>query len=185
MHRRYFKHIVIFLAMCFLLSNSTFAGTGGLKIDAGIRVQKTVYFYYENGFTIHISKKEVFDKKLFLNFSYVSSRIGTAISSNALKQDNYLFSAGWNFRPEKTIQPMARITTGFFHCNYGSDIFSDLPDKSIILCLEPSVRFRLPMSIYGEAGFGYHFIKGNGSTVPGSLFPLFFQFSLTYLIFGK
>ena len=185
MQERYFYHFVISLLILFPFFNKAFAENGGFSFDAGIRAEKTVYFYYENGLTIHLSKREVFDNKLFLNFSYVSSRIGTAIKSNALKQDNYLISAGWNFRPDKLIQPMARITTGFFHCDYGSDIFSDLPNKSIILCIEPSVRFRLPASLFAEAGIGYHFISGNGSTIPGSLFPLFFQLSLTYLISGK
>jgi len=171
--------LLCLLALMSLCNNAS-AQSAGIHLDAGLRIQKTINLYSESGINIHLSKKEILNNRLFLNFAYVTSRIGSAWHSNAIVQDNYLISAGWLFRPEKTVQPILRLTSGWFHCDYGNDLFDNLPESSALFCFEPAVRFKLPYTCIAETGLGYHFITGNGSSVPGTLYPLFLQFSISY-----
>ena len=66
------------------------------KLYVGILLQKSYGAYYENGLSVLYSPVWQNDK-LFLGFDYVTSRLGSAISSNALKVDNYIFSASYLF----------------------------------------------------------------------------------------
>src|SRR5579863_1559960 len=102
-------------------------------LDAGIRLQQTVNLYNENGIALAYSNKTLFPDRLYLGFSYVSSRLGTAFASNAIKQDNYLVSAAWYFRQNHVIRPFVRLNAGYFSADYGEAIFDVLPRSSPLL----------------------------------------------------
>jgi hypothetical protein len=121
-------------------------------------------------------------KKLHLKLSYVSSRIGSALNSNAVKQDNYLIGLDWRFRAEKNFQIFTGVNSGYFHADMEDPIFDVLPHNSIMFSAEAGVyyKFKFPMALSCSAG--YNMINGNGIDRPGTLFPLFYQLSAFYLI---
>lgn len=86
------------------------------KVDIGIRFQKTVDLYYENGITGQYN----FSKKVVFGASYITSRLGSAINSNAIKQDNFFISGAYRFRPNKMLQPFTRLNIGYFTADYES-----------------------------------------------------------------
>lgn len=153
-------------------------------LDVGIRVQKAVNLYYENGFTIQYSSEALAEERVYFGLSYVSSRFGTAMGSNALKQDNFLFSTSYFFRPEKLIRPMLRANIGYFSAPL-EPVFDDLPQSSMLLsseaglCIDP----RIPLKITISAG--YNFITGDGLSGPGTLYPAFIQTSLSWDVLFK
>lgn len=70
-----------------------------LKI--GIRMQKAQKLYWENGFAIDFTSPKIANNRLHLGFSYVTTRLGSAMGTNAIKQDNFLFNLGYYFRHQK------------------------------------------------------------------------------------
>ena len=153
-------------------------------MDVGIRVQKTVNLYYENGISLQYSSESLASERLYFGLSYVSSRLGTALGSNAIQQDNFLFSTSFFFRPKHLIRPIVRANIGYFKAAL-DPVFDDLPQSSLLLspeagiCLDP----RLPLKI--TSSIGYNLLTGDGMSRPGTLYPVFLQTSLSWDVFHK
>jgi hypothetical protein len=177
------KNILFFFFMIGYSANCAFSQSRVL--DVGARFQKTVNLYLENGITAEYSDNSLLSKRLYLGFSYISSRFGTAIGTNALKQDNFLLSASWYARPERLLRPLARANIGYFIADYEADIFKDLPNNSMLLSMEGGIGldFKSPMKI--AISLGYNLITGDGVKGPGTIYPVYLQTSATWDIFDK
>jgi len=179
----YLLKILCFLGFCIILTPQKIAGQeSNREFTAGIRLQKTHNLYFENGITADYTCAKLWDKRIHLGFSYVTSRLGTAFHSNALKQDNYLGTLQFNFRRKKILSPIVKLNTGYFYVDLENPIFSDLPHTSALLSIEGGILINLKLPIRIALTFGYNFITGNGLSGPGTLFPLFYQLSISYKI---
>jgi hypothetical protein len=154
-------------------------------LDIGARFQKTVNLYLENGITAQYSCSSLFSERLYLGFSYFSSRLGTALGTNALKQDNILLSASWLTRPNRLLRPMARANIGYFTADYESDLFQDLPNNSMLLSAEGGLSFNFKSPIKMSMSLGYNLITGDGIKGPGTIYPVYIQTSVTWNILHK
>lgn len=157
----------------------------GAVLDLGIRAQKTIGLYTENGITAQFAHTKLANQRLYVGLTYVTSRLGTALHSNAIKQDNYLASVMYLFRPSWLIRPLVRLNAGYFRADYGSELFRDLPQSSLLaspeigLCVCP----RFPLKL--NASVGYNLLTGDGVNGPGTLYPVFVQTSLTWNVLQK
>jgi hypothetical protein len=142
--------------------------------EAGLRFQKTVDLYYENG----ISGQYHLTNHILLGASYLSSRLGSAIGSNAIKQDNFLFSGAWLFRPQKPLKPFLRANLGYFKADYESDTFKDLSNTSAIASLDAGLAYSSKSPLRLHFSLGYNVITGNGAKGAGTLYPVFYQTSI-------
>ena len=124
-------------------------------------------------------------RRLYLGASYVTSRLGTALNSNAIKQDNFLATVSYYFRPTWLIQPVAKASVGYFNADYGSDLFNGLPQTSLLASPELGLCYcpNFPLKI--NASVGYNVITGDGLSGPGTLYPVFVQTSITWNILKK
>ena len=175
----FFQHPV---QICILLS-LTFGTTGfsqERELDIGVRFQKSINLYYENGLTVQYSDERLLSKRLFLGLSYVSSRFGTAMGTNAIKQDNYFISGTYMFRPQRSLQPFIRLNTGYFTANYEDPDFEVLPNNSFLISPETGLSYRFSFPLKVGVSFGYNLITGDGMEGPGTLYPLFVQTSITW-----
>jgi hypothetical protein len=154
----------------------------GASLDAGMRFQKTLNLYYENGLTVQYRTPRLLKNRLQLGLTHISSRLGSAIGSNAIKQDNLFVSGAYLFRVKRTVQPFLRLNAGWFRADYESDMFEDLTTTSPLVSTELGLQVPTKYRINAGASVGYNFITGDGSDSPGTLFPLFYQLSLTYAI---
>lgn len=154
-------------------------------LDVGVRLQKTINLYYENGITVQYSDDRLLDSQLFFGISYVTSRLGSASRSHAIKQDNFLLSSTYYFRPLMLIQPFVRVNTGFFIADYEYPVFDVLPNTSILLSPEAGVSLNTNLPLKIGVGLGYNLITGDGVSGPGTLYPLFIQTSVTWNILEK
>lgn len=154
----------------------------GAVLDIGFRLQKSIHLYAENGITLQYTHPKLLSSRLYIGLSYVSSRLGTAFHSNAIKQDNYLVSASYFFRPKWLIQPVLKANVGYFASHFGSVIFDELPRTSLLASPEMGLCYcpRFPLKI--NASVGYNLITGNGLSGPGTLYPVFVQTSITWNI---
>lgn len=158
----------------------------GAVLDVGIRLQKSIGLYAENGVTVQYTNPKLASNRLYVGVSYVTSRLGTAlVSSNAIKQDNVLLSASYYFRPTRLIRPVIKANAGYFAANYGSEIFNDLPKTSLLASPEFGLSYcpNFPLKI--NASFGVNLFTGNGVTGPGTLYPVFVQTSITWNVLKK
>jgi hypothetical protein len=155
------------------------------ELKGGIRIQKAQKLYWENGFAFDITSPRIADQSIHFGVSYVTSRLGSATGSNAIKQDNFLINSGYHFRHKKELQPFTCLNLGYFHADYEDAIFDVLPNNSFLLSLDAglSYEFKAPLTINLSAG--YNLISGKGSSGPGTLFPVFYQMSIYYTIFKK
>jgi hypothetical protein len=152
-------------------------------LDAGVRLQQTVNLYNENGIALSYSNKNILPDRLYFGFSYATSRVGTAFNSYAIKQDNYLVSAAWYFRQGHVVRPFARLNTGYFSADYGEAIFNVLPRSSALLSSDFGLCFQTGLPLKISTSLGYNFITGNGLSGPGTLYPVFYQLTLSWNIF--
>ncbi|HEY0056069.1 MAG TPA: hypothetical protein VGB63_11980 [Pedobacter sp.] len=161
-----------------LLFSSATAFCQTHSIDAGIRLQKSVGLYYENGITAQYN----FNKRWTGGISYVSSRLGSALGTNALKQDNFIISGGYHFRPSKSLKPFLRFNTGYFSADYESEIFETLPNSSLLASLDAGLAYQFKSPLKINFSVGYNAISGDGLDSPGTLYPVFLQSSITWNI---
>ncbi len=179
-HRNIKYLLLLFFAVVFC--HSPKAQDTEHELNGGLKVQKAVHLYWENGFTVDYTNNHLWQKRVRLGFSYCTSRVGTAFHSNAIKQDNYLVSAALNFRNQQLFQPIVKLNTGFFYSDMEEEIFNVLPHKSALLSFEAGVAIKPKYPVKLMASFGYNFITGDGISGPGTLYPLYYQLSLLYVL---
>ncbi|MFD2201391.1 hypothetical protein [Shivajiella indica] len=181
--REKIKYLVI-LAVFFALNPVVSNGQESV-LDVGIRFQKTVNFYWENGVSIQYSHRNLKPDRLYFGFSYVTSRLGTAINSNAIKQDNFLFNTSWYFRPQHTFRPIVRLNFGYFLADYEEPVFDVLDNTSFLLSPELGAVFESKAPFKVMITLGYNLVTGNGNQGAGTVYPLFVQSTLSWSIFKK
>jgi hypothetical protein len=181
------KQFVVFLFMtsviCFQGQNQEIKNDFLGEFKVGFRIQKTQKLYWENGLTVDFTSAKILKSRLHLGVSYVSSRFGSAMGTNAIKQDNFLVSAGYFFRHQKKLQPFTRFNTGFFSADYESEIFDVLPNTALLLSVDAGFSYQFNAPITLQISTGYNINTGTGSNGPGTLFPVFYQLSLYYTLF--
>jgi len=179
------KRFLVTGLVAWLTATVAFGQANNAVLDVGIRLQKTVNLYTENGFTAQYTNRALAHQRLYFGLSYVTSRLGTALNSNAIKQDNVLVTASYYFLPNRLIRPLVRVNAGYFKADLGSPIFADLPNSSplaspeIGLCICPKGGLKVSASI------GYNLITGDGVDGPGTLYPVFGQASITWNVLKK
>lgn len=181
--RAFIKLPVCVLLIMFLFSIPSIAQKK--ELDIGFRFQKSINLYYENGITLQYSDERLLSNRLFIGLSFVSSRLGTAMSSNAIKQDNFLISGTWMFRPQRSFQPFLRLNTGYFVADYEDPVFEMLPNSSILISPEFGLGYSFNIPLKMGVSLGYNIITGDGMDGPGTLYPLYVQTSITWNIFAK
>ena len=172
---------IVLISMVLQLHSANHGWSGELK--GGIRIQKAQKLYWENGFCFDFASPGIVDSRIHFGASYVTSRLGSAIGSNAIKQDNFLVSAGYHFRHQKQLQPFVRLSLGYFHADYEENIFNVLSNSAFLYPLDAGLvyNFNFPVSLSLSAG--YNFNAGDGTSGPGTLYPVFYQLSIFYTIF--
>ena len=173
--------LVLFVFLGWQTHASNHAWPGELK--GGLRIQKAQKLYWENGFCFDYVSPGIADSRIHFGASYVTSRLGSAIGSNAIKQDNYLISAGYYFRHQKQLQPFARLNLGYFHADYEEEIFDVLTNSAFLFPVDAGLTYNFSVPVSASLSAGYNFNAGNGTTGPGTLYPVFYQLTIFYTIF--
>lgn len=174
------KKIIIF--SCILCTIIIHAQT--LKV--GARIQKTQEMYWENGISSQYSFAKFKPNRFYIGFDYVSSRLGSAYNSNAIKQDSYIFSGSWLFNKSKPYHFLTRLNMGYFYSDLEYEIFNEIPNTSFLLAPELGFTYdfkKVPISL--NLGTGFYIITAKEGYSPGTLQPLYFHFDIHYTLFKK
>lgn len=174
------KNLLVLTVFSTIFYNSVCAQHSFL--DVGVRVQKTVNLYWENGFSVQYSNRNVKPDNLYFGFSYVTSRLGSAFNSNAIKHDYFLFNTSWYFRKQHILRPLVRLNVGYFVADYEEAIFDVLPNTSLVISPEAGLIVDTKSPLKLMAAMGYNIITGNGEQGAGTLYPLFFQTTISWAL---
>ncbi|TXD50613.1 MULTISPECIES: hypothetical protein [unclassified Polaribacter] len=153
------------------------------EFKVGIRTQKTQKLYWENDLTVNFTSPKIMNNRVHLGFSYVTTRLGSAMGTNAIKQDNFLLNMGYFFRPQKKLQPFARINTGFFYADYEAAIFDELPNTAVLFSVDAGLAYKFDAPFTVHLSVGYNLNTGTGADGPGTLYPVYYQMSIFYTLF--
>lgn len=157
------------------------------KLEAGIRIQKTHGMYWENGITAQYSFKNFKPNKFYVGASWVSSRLGTAMGTFALKQDNYLAHASWYCgKKMKPFRFYGRLGIGAFKAEEVDEMFASVPNSAFIINPEIGLNYSFkswPVVLNLGTGVNVDF-KEEGQS-PGTLQPLYYHLDLSYKIFNN
>lgn len=154
--------------------------TKNYELNAGLVFQKAQKLYWENGIGADYTSDYLLQKKIHLKAAFVTSRLGSALGSNAIKQEEYIVGADWRFFPARPYQIFAGLNTGYFQAHYDDPKFDVLPSSSMLLQFESGLVYHFNFPISVAASFGYNFISGDGVKGPGTLFPVFYQLKAYY-----
>ena len=173
--------LLVIFSFTVLLANAKSNGLNG-ELKGGVRIQKAQKLYWENGFCADYASSSIADGSIHFGASYATSRLGSAMGSNAIKQDNYLVSAAYHFRHQKQFQPFTRMNLGYFHADYEDAAFDDLPNSAFLFPIDAGLSYQFSFPLTLDLSVGYHFNAGDGTSGPGTLYPVFYQFSICYTI---
>ena len=179
---KHFLNLIIKASIICFITSSLPAQSQNQEVAIGIRLQKAIHLYWENGVNIDYTHQQLWQKRIHAGFSYCTSRWGTAWHSNAIKQDNYLLYAALHLRKGKMWQPMLKINGGYFYSDMEIEMFEVLPHQSPLASVETGLQIQYKYPIRLNLALGYNFITGNGTKGPGTLYPVFYQFTLQYVI---
>jgi len=147
-------------------------------IQAGFQAQKSIGMYTDGGFFVNVRVSDSLPISVELN--YLSTRLGSALFSNALKQDSFLANCSYYFRDSKAIKPFAGFNIGLTRIDYGSELFSALPNKAFLLSPEGGVAYSVYKNIDVYVSSGINLFTSNGTGGIGSVMLLFCQMSIGY-----
>jgi len=154
--------------------------------NVGIKFQKTHTLYWENGLSGQYSFANFKPGQFYLGVDYVTSRLGTAFNSNALKQDNLTVSVAWYLRKEKPLHITTKLNVGFFNAQLEEEIFKDLPHSALLLSPEVGLSYDFKaLPIVLNLGAGYNVNLQEEGESPGTLLPLFYSFTAYYELSKK
>jgi hypothetical protein len=173
------KCLVTFLGMI-LFVHTTESYAQQTHIELGLRSQKSFGLYLENGLVAQFSSDSIAHNRLYLGIGYISSRLGSAIGTNAIKQDNYQVWLSYYFKEGHKLQPFVSLGSGFFNADYESDDFAVLDQSSLLLSTTAGLEFTTPFRLKMNLALGYNLISGNGLDGPGTLYPVFAQLNFYY-----
>jgi hypothetical protein len=182
MRSRLFIFLFFILACGGVLKAQDSASAKPSQVFVGLRFQKAVGFYYINGLSAEFSSPKLCKQKISAGFNFVSSRLGSALASNAIAYSEVNLSAIKYFRNDRPIKPLVRLNLGYARANFGSDEFGDLPAQSFLASIEGGAAYDLKFPLRITLAGGYNIITGNGMKGLGVLFPLYAQCSLFYRI---
>lgn len=154
--------------------------TKNYELNGGVVIQKTLKLYWENGIGADYTSDFLLNKKIHLKAAYVTSVLGSAMGTNAIKQGSFTLGANWHFFHTRPLQIFAGLNTGYFAADYEEEVFDVLPHKSLMLQLEGGLTYKFNASITASLSAGYNLITGDGVNGPGTLFPLFYQLKVFY-----
>lgn len=166
---------------CALISVSFLGVAQNFKdFKVGAIIQKTQSFYWENGLGVEYQSNALLNNHLHLNMSFLTSRLGTAmLYENAIAQDQVNVGVDWHFGVRNPLQFFVGLQTGYFKTNFEEPMFDVLPQASALFAAHLGLSYDIDrFSI--KTKLGYHLINGDGFDVPGTLFPVYYQFAVFY-----
>ncbi len=170
-------HIIRYLTLFFFIISAS--NLESQELSLGLRLQQSWNMYNENGITVQFTPKDLLNEQLSIGATYVSSRFGSAINSNAILQDNIVLHSTYVFS-KSSFSPLVRLNAGYCFADYESALFDDIDASMPLLSLEAGAKYTFDIPLKVQASLGYNLITSDGSSGIGTVYPLFVQCTLLW-----
>ena len=170
-------HIIRYLTLFFFIISAS--NLESQELSLGLRLQQSWNMYNENGITVQFTPKDLLNEQLSFGATYVSSRFGSAINSNAILQDNIVLHSTYVFS-KSSFSPLVRLNAGYCFADYKSFLFDEIDSSMPLLSVEAGARYEFDIPLKVQASLGYNLITSDGSSGIGTVYPLFIQCTLLW-----
>lgn len=158
---------------------------GDYHLNSGLRFKKYAGFYWTNGVSVNASSSKISNHSVQFGFSFGSSLMGSAMTSNALSTYETELSVAKFYRTNKKVQPFLKLNFGAAFVSYGEDaeLFSGLPTAMKLCSFEPGVSIEIPKSnnhLMLQISGGYNLFYGDGYTGLGTVYPIYGLIGMNY-----
>lgn len=165
----YLLSFFIFLAFSFTLCATE------PELSLGLKFQKTHKLYYENGIIAEYSSSAFLGDKFHSGFSIITSRLGSAFNSNAIKQDIFLLHTSYSFLDKAIVNPFIKLNAGFIIADYQDPVFDNIDNTMPLSSIDFGLSYSPKMPLKAQASFGYNIITSDGTSGVGTVYPLYFN----------
>ncbi|MFT6715409.1 MAG: hypothetical protein ACJA0Q_000036 [Saprospiraceae bacterium] len=150
------------------------------QLELGLLFQKSYHFYWENGITATYRASYLADNRLGIGVNLLTSRLGSALGTNAIKQDQISIFLQYNFLQSKIIKPYVQVNVGYLKADYEETYFQFLDDQSLLTSINFGVTGTIKEKLILKGSLGYNFIGGDGQSGLATIYPLIFHLSAQY-----
>ncbi len=140
--------------------------------------QKTQELYYENGFLVEFTHPSLWKERIQFEAGYISTRLGSALNSEAFLIDEYLIATSLHFRPQRKFDPYLQIRSGIWHHDPGvsAEWAQEFVETEAILALAGGFQWNIVPKWGGlDLGLGYQVLEKSDLQ-----FPLFYHIGLRF-----
>jgi len=149
-------------------------------------LQRSMGMYTENGLSLDYRNASMRSSKVEYNLFAITSVLGSALGTNALRQAHFGLSSTYFFRKDKALRSYVRLGVAYFVSEKTAAIFETVPRKDTYIFPETGIRYawqKTPLSLL--MGLGYRVQMNPENQSPGTLNPLFYHLTLSYVVFTK
>jgi hypothetical protein len=164
----------LIMLQSYLIAFMVTCAAGEMSIPIGFLVERN--FYNQIGARAGFSDSRILKGHPRVSLSYTTSRFHTLVNNNALKKDNFIFIAGWHFRPMRLIDPYIALDAGFTRFDREEDdIFAKLDNTGGLLEVRLGIESAFWKGrIHPSADLGYSIIASS------TVFPLVFSLGVDF-----
>lgn len=144
------------------------------SVPVGLGFEHNLYTQF--GISASVSHKKILNGHPQATLFATTSRLGVIAGKNVLKNENWLLTAAWHFRPGTYVDPFAGIDIGVTHFDRENEkLFKRLPNTAPLF----NVRAGIAATVWGDRL--RPLLDGGFAIVqPSTVFPLFFGVKLSY-----
>lgn len=114
------------------------------------------------GFQVSYASDRIARGRPRFSFRYSTTRLSTALGSNALTEDRFQIGAAWYFRRTRTISPFIGLHVGYTRFDReNEEIFALLDNSAPILSLIAGTELKLLPSLRASASLGYSHLQSS------------------------
>jgi hypothetical protein len=152
------------------------------QLEIGSLFQKSYHFYWENGITATYRPANIMNSRLGIGLNILSSKLGSALGTNAIRQNQILVFGQYDFRPGKSIRPFVQANFGYIKAQFDQLKFSDLELQSLLMSINAGVAGTIKENWILKGSQGYNIIGSNGRSGLATIYPFIFHLSAQYII---
>ncbi len=152
------------------------------ELSLGLKFQKTHKLYYENGIIAEYSSSAFLGNNFHTGLSFISSRLGSAFNSNAIKQDIFLLHTSYSFLDKAVVNPFIKLNAGFIIADYQDPVFDNIDNIMPLSSIDFGLSYTPNLPIKAQASFGYNIITSDGTSGVGTVYPLYFNILIMWNI---
>lgn len=144
------------------------------SVPVGLGFEHNLYTQF--GICASVSHQKILGGHPQATLFATTSRLSVIAGKNVLKNENWLLTAAWHFRPGTYIDPFAGIDIGINHFDRENEqLFKRLPNTALLF----NVRIGIAATVWGDRL--RPLLDGGFAIVqPSTVFPLFFGAKLSY-----